>query len=334
MGKFKKLKIFGVCIMFSCILLVSVNSSTVYPFIYLFKGIVSIVDKQGAEGVWKEQIEKVYELGTESIVVSGYPDAKVYLYGPEKINHNLPLIIYIHGGGWSTGTASSVEWYAKLLASNGYIVANVDYSLAPEYAYPASTYQLIEMVNHLYENVGNYGYNPKNIFIGGNSAGAHLSSQLGALISNSDYAKKVGVSVRVPVESIKGILLYNGVYNFETVGECKFPFFDELAWAYVGEKNYENYDRIDELSTVKYITKDYPPVFITVGDVDPLQSQTMEFIQKLEENDVYLKKMLWENTNAGLWHDYIYEQDKEEAQKAYRETVMFVNEEFSYCSKK
>lgn len=118
--------------------------------------------------------------------------------------------------------------------------------------------------------------------------------------------------------------MYNGVYNFDTVGDCRFPFWYKLAWGYTGKRNYTKFDRIDEISTVKHITLDYPSVFITVGDFDPLETQTLEFIEKLEENNIRYDSFLWTRTNANLWHDYIYEQNTEEAIKAYEETVRFI----------
>lgn len=308
------------------VLLIVINSVTYKPFISVFQFLMNKTTVQGNIGEWEPIIDNVKKIGVETIDVDGCPSATVSLYAPDSNVSNLPIIVYIHGGGWCTGTASSVEWFAKLLASNGYVVANVDYSLAPEYAYPTSTFQLIEVVNYLYENADDYGYNADKIFIGGNSAGAHLASQLGALVSNPEYANEVGVSVRVPIECISGIILYNGVYNFDTVGECKFPFFDKLAWAYTGKKKYTDYDRIDELSTVKHVTEDYPAVFITVGDADPLQSQTTEFIQKLEENKVNVRKLLWTDSNTDLWHDYMYEQNRKEAQEALRDTIQFLDE--------
>lgn len=87
-------------------------------------------------------ISEVDLIGKEIIEVPGCPNAEVFLYEKKDGVEKKPLIIYIHGGGWCIGSAAGIEWYAKLLASNGYIVANVDYSLAPEYKYPVSTIQL------------------------------------------------------------------------------------------------------------------------------------------------------------------------------------------------
>lgn len=312
------------CFVAIAMIIVVINFVTYKPFMFLFKGLMNKVDMQGNMGPWEEVIEEVNLLGTESIPVDGYPASKVFLYGGDNAERK-PLIVYIHGGGWSTGSAESVSWYAKLLASNGYIVANVDYSLAPEYKYPASTIQLVETVNYLYENADKYGYDNNCIFIAGNSAGAHLSSQLGAIFTNDKYTNLLNAECRVPAKSIRGLILYNGVYNFDTVGECGFPFFGNLAWSYTGVKEYNKYDRIDELSVIKHIGDNYPPVFITVGDTDPLEPQTLEFIEELKNKSLNYQSLLWTGTKSNLWHDYIYEQNTEEAVKAYEETIEFIS---------
>lgn len=249
------------------VLTVVVNQIFVYPFMWMFRGLMSFTSEQGNPGNYETYTQDVFSSEKISVSVEGYPDAYVTFYSPgEKTQAgDLPVILYIHGGGWSAGNAEAVAWYAKLFASNGYIVANVDYSLAPKHPYPAST-----VLNYLYENAEEYSIN--KIFVGGNSAGAHLASQLGALVSNTDYANEVGVYVNVPRECVRGLLLFNGVYNFDTVKECNFPFFTQLSWAYTGQKNFKSYARINELSTVKHVTEDYLATFITVGDADPLRT--------------------------------------------------------------
>lgn len=324
--RFKVLKITAFILTGLIIAAVIVNQITVRPFMFVFNSLMNLTDEQGNIGPYAEQIDTVREAGSIEVPVSGYPNAGVTLYEPAGRSGNLPLIVYIHGGGWCTGRASAVRSFAKLLASNGCIVANLDYSLAPEYPYPVSTVQIAEAINYLYEHADDYGIDDKNIFIGGNSAGAHLSSQMGGLFTNADYAKEAGVETRIPAENIRGLLLFNGVYNFDTAGECNFPFYKKLAWAYTGVKDYTRYARIDELSTVKYITENYPPTYITVGDIDPLEPQTLEFIEILEKNNVDYTSLLWTGQNTKLYHDYIYELDTKEAVAAYETAVRFIKE--------
>ena len=332
--KFKALNMAAVVFAGLIIAVVLVNQISVRPFMLVFNSLMNLTDEQGNIGSYAEQIETVREVGSIEVPVSGYPNAGVTLYEPVNRSEALPLIVYIHGGGWCTGRASAVRSFAKLLASNGYIVANLDYSLAPEHPYPASTVQITEAINYLYEHADDYGIDDKNIFIGGNSAGAHLSSQMGGLFTNADYAKEVGVETRVPAENIKGLLLFNGVYNFDTAGECNFPFYKKLAWAYTGVKDYTQYERIDDLSTVKHIMEEYPPTYITVGDIDPLEPQTLAFIEMLEKHKVDYTFLLWTGQNTKLYHDYIYELDTKEAVAAYEAAVRFMKEHTTSASDK
>lgn len=332
--RFKALKI--TAFVLACLITgtLIVNQITVRPFMFVFNSLMNLTDEQGNIGPYAEQIETFREMDSFEVPVSGYPNAGVTLYEPAGRSKELPLIVYIHGGGWCTGRASAVRSFAKLLASNGYIVANLDYSLAPDYPYPVSTVQIAEAINYLYEHADDYGIDENSIFIGGNSAGAHLSSQMGGLFTNADYAKDVGVETRVLAKTIKGLLLFNGVYNFDTAGDCNFPFYKKLAWAYTGVKDYTQYGRIDELSTVKHITEEYPPTYITVGDIDPLEPQTLEFIEMLEKSDVDYTSLLWTGQNTKLYHDYIYELDTKEAAAAYEAAVRFMQEHTNSVSDK
>lgn len=308
------------------VLVILINQVTVYPFIWTFRSLLNIVSEQGNIGPYESQISNIEESNKIKVSVDGCEDAEITFYYPQIEKYNLPVIMYIHGGGWSGGNAKAVSSFAKLIASNGYIVANVDYALSPENPYPSSTIQLVEVLNYIYENANQYNMDKNNIFIGGNSAGAHLSSQLGALLSNSKYAKTVGVDIKVPNDSIKGLVLFNGVYNFDTAGDCSFPFFDKFAWAYTGKKDYENYSKIDEMSTIKHIDKNYPSTFITSGDADPLEPQSLEFAKILKEKGIDTTTLFWTGRNIGLYHDYIYELDTKEAQKSYEMMINFLNE--------
>ena len=308
------------------LVVILINQITVYPFVWSFRVLMSMSKQQGNAGPYGDLIDSVQEVTQVKVPVDGCPDASFTVYRPENNQEILPVIVYIHGGGWSLGSAESVSWFAKLLSSNGYIVCNVDYALAPEHPFPTSTFQLVEVVNYIYEHADDYGINRDKIFIGGNSAGAHLSSQIGALFTDKEYARKMGVAPRVPGNAICGLLLFNGVYDFDTAGDCGFFAFGKWIWAYTGQKDYQTYDRLDEMSTIKHITPNYPATFITVGDADPLEPQTMEFVDGLSENGVDHVAFLWTGTGAKLDHDYIYEMNTEQAQKALEMILVFLSE--------
>lgn len=253
------------------------------------------------------------------VKVKDLPDVEILVSYPKNKDKKLPVVMFVHGGGWIGGSAKKVNSYAKLIASYGIVVANVEYSLAPEYQYPTSTIQLVEVLNYIYKNRDLYGIDKNKIFVGGTSAGAHLSSQLGCLSSNKEYRYLLNIK---SVPKINGLLLINGVYNFDTVGECHFPGMSSFIWSYVGDKDYLSYERIGELSTINYITNNYPKVFITAGDKDPLRTQSYELVDVLKKNDVrYVDRFF---NDKHLNHDYVYLLDKDESKKTLEEMIRFI----------
>lgn len=288
---------------------------SIKPFVKMFR-LKNFLDKEHVR--LGDFSNKVKDISTreEIIKIKKYPDCKVYFYSPSYEFDKLPLIMFIHGGGWVGGSAKKIEAFCKLMASYGYVVANVDYSLAPEHRYPVSTHQLMSVLNHIYENSNEYKIDKHKIFVGGTSAGAHLASQIGALVSNKEYAEEMKLEVSVP--KITGLLLINGVYEFETVLDCKFPMMRHFLRAYISPKKWE------EASSLNYITKAYPSVFITVGDKDPLEGQSLKLIDKLKEKEVDYQRKFFKDAN--LFHDFIYLLDNEHSKKTFERMMKYIKD--------
>jgi acetyl esterase/lipase len=102
------------------------------------------------------------------------------------------------------------------------------------------------------------------------------------------------------------------------------PVINLYLWSYTGQRDYAAYDRISELSTVQHITRRYPPVFMTVGDADLLEPQSLELKDVLEKNGVEVQAILFTNTGAGLGHDYMMDLDTQAAQETLERAVHFL----------
>lgn len=262
------------------------------------------------------------------IPVAGAPAAGLLLYTPRKPSAvPRPLVLLIHGGGWIIGEAKQLDSFARLLASEGFVVASLDYSLAPEYQYPTPIRQAAAAIAYLQKHAARYGADPAAFFLAGNSAGAQLSSQLGAMLTNPAFTQEVGVPISLPAGHVKGIILYSGPYNFDTVGKDNFPGFRMYAWSYTGQKDYESYARLDELSTVQHITAAFPATYLTTGDADPLAPQTAELDSVLRANGVAVTSRFWTGSQQGLPHDYIYDLTTKAAQTAFQDVVTFIRKQ-------
>ncbi len=89
----------------------------------------------------------------------------------------LPLVAYLHGGGWAIGTLDAFDPLCRALANtSGLLVASIDYRLAPEHPFPAGLDDARAAVRGLAEQAHELGADPARIGIAGDSAGGNLAA--------------------------------------------------------------------------------------------------------------------------------------------------------------
>ena len=88
-----------------------------------------------------------------------------------------PLIVHVHGGGWKGG--QPLREPQKPFVENGFAVASIRYSYAPEAVFPAQVRDCNSAIKFLRANAAKYGYNAQKIGIVGESAGGHLVAMMG-----------------------------------------------------------------------------------------------------------------------------------------------------------
>lgn len=247
------------------------------------------------------------------------------LYVPEHLEDSLPVILWIHGGGYVGGSKDSRRDYAMTLAHDGYLVANIDYGLAPQQLYPGPLFQANAALDFLQQHAADFGGDMSRIFIGGDSAGAQIASQLSAVLSNSELANTIGVQPAVDSENVRGALLFCGLYNMATVRDSGFPNIDYFLNTYTGTRAFENFEDIKQLSTVRHITPAFPDVFLSVGDGDPLAPQSVELAKHLRAAGVETKTLFFENTDKNLQHEFQYALDTIDGQETLANTLDFLS---------
>lgn len=254
------------------------------------------------------------------------PHSVMDVYYPNDAETLLPVVVYIHGGGFIGGDKSAVQPFAMAMANEGYVVASINYGLAPEQPYPTAITQVNQALAYVAEHIADYGGDSDRLFIAGNSAGAQLTSQVAVLITDEAFAMQMDLQPAIPPRQLQGVVLINGIYNMQTLRATDFPNIGQYMWAYTGAREFETYSRIDEISTIQHITADYPPVFITAGDIDPLQSQTLAMIDALNDHDIDVTSVLFTDENIGLDHDFILNLDQPTSQVTFRQLIEFLNQ--------
>lgn len=100
---------------------------------------------------------------------------KLDLAVPENGPGPFPVIVCLHGGGWSMGSKGSFRKYLPEFANRGYAAAALQYRLAPEHQYPAPIDDVHAAIRYLRANAKRWNLDPARITILGASAGAHLA---------------------------------------------------------------------------------------------------------------------------------------------------------------
>ena len=137
-------------------------------------------------------------------VKNGHERHVLDIYTPDEAGEGkLPVMFWIHGGGWQVGDKSDVALKPKVLTQRGFVFVSTNYRLLPDVEMDVLTEDVAKSLGWVHKNIAKYGGDPKRIFVGGHSAGA----QLAALICTDDrYLKKEGVSFDV----LKGCVPVDG----------------------------------------------------------------------------------------------------------------------------
>ena len=166
----------------------------------------------------------------------------------------LPVVLWIHGGGFISSSAATVADYVTLLASHGYVVANLDYSLAPGSKHPVPVLQADSALRYLAEHAAEYGGDPARIVVGGDSAGAQIASEVAAVETNPELAASLQLAPALEPTQLRGVVLFCGLYDLQTVADTGFPALRTYLWAYTGHRDWTEYPAIDDLSSTETAT--------------------------------------------------------------------------------
>ena len=110
------------------------------------------------------------------------------IYAPPNAK-NLPVVFWIHGGGWQQGDKSDVALKPQWFMQNGFVFVSTNYRLLPEVDMGTLIRDVAKSYGWVEKHIAEYGGDPKRVLVGGHSAGAQLAAILcTCLLYTSDAA--------------------------------------------------------------------------------------------------------------------------------------------------
>lgn len=140
------------------------------------------------------------------------PKQKLDLYFPKEKPQNAPVFLFLHGGGFREGDRAHYGYIARPFAAHGIITAVASYRLTVDgFHYPDQPHDVENALGWLFRNIASYGGNPQRMYVGGHSAGAILSAEIGV---DRSWMRKKGI----PSEALRGIAPVSGPYDLRIGG--------------------------------------------------------------------------------------------------------------------
>jgi acetyl esterase len=211
-------------------------------------------------------------------VRDGVARCRIYRAHDADPDAELPVILYVHGGGFTVGSSDDTDYITRRLArDNGAVVVSADYRLAPEYPFPTPLDDVIDVYAWLSTDAARVGGRPSAIAVAGDSAGSNFAAALPVACDRRSLPQPravvmLGAFVDFAQEqyaSFQRLAPRGIVYDSAFFGFIRSAYLPTTAWD-------------DPLvSPVHADVAHYPPTFLTAGTHDPIIDSARAFAERL-----------------------------------------------------
>lgn len=262
-----------------------------------------------------------------------YPNSFLDItYPNEDINGDRPTLFYFHGGGFFAGSKNMADPMAASdataliddICAQGFNIVNVDYALVPDYFFPVPIIQANRAIEFIDNHKDEYHLNMDKIIIMGQSAGAIITSQLGSVISNPEYAKLLGITPSINPSKIKALVIDDAPLDYKSFSlGTKY-----LIGNYVKGSIYLNDDEISKYNNILHVDENYPFSIELAGEY---RHDMLELSKALDNKGVgHLLIDPYSETNKKLSHCFIsLERTDEISKKAFDKMISTLKDKCS-----
>jgi acetyl esterase/lipase len=229
--------------------------------------------------------------------------------GTEK----LPVYVYFHGGGWTSGDKSALTKYCAVQADTGIVVVNVNYRRAGlrggGFGMRHMLHDANEALRWVAAHIGEHGGDPSTIVLGGDSAGAQIAALLAATTTQPKLADHFRLRPAVTREELGGLVLHCGAVDFSVLFEPGFIMSHDFARMLLpGYRRHRmkpaSLQRASRwLSPIEWVDEHFPPVLVTTSERDIFYHANVNFAKKAEAAGIPVEFVSygWDSRTEHTW---------------------------------
>ncbi|MBJ8347120.1 alpha/beta hydrolase [Antrihabitans sp. YC2-6] len=229
------------------------------------------------------------------------PDVTIRFFTPENAVGPLPVLLWIHGGGFAIGTAQSSDPYCvDVIRELGFAVASVEYRLAPETPFPGPLHDCYAALLFIHAHADELGIDPNRIAVGGQSAGGGLAA--GTVLKARDEGVVPVAFQLLEIPELDDRLTTTSMTEFVDTPMWHRPN-AILSWQYYlgdsytgpsdpGVSIYAAPSRATDLSGL-------PPTYLCTMELDPLRDEGIDYALRLLQAGVSVELHSYPGTFHG-----------------------------------
>lgn len=175
----------------------------------------------------------------------------VWTPGPRRPGAGLPVVIFLYGGGWVSGSRQDYGFAGSAYAGKGFVTILPDYRLVPAVRFPSFLEDGALAVRWARDHAAEFGGDPRRISLAGHSAGAYNAAMLAL---DGHYLRDAGVDPRI----VRAAALLAAPTDF-------YPFTEQRGRDALGQ-----WPRPQETQPIHFARADAPPLFLAAGTADDI----------------------------------------------------------------
>lgn len=230
----------------------------------------------------------------------GAPDVRILLYQPTQTPQSTAALLWLHGGGYVSGSVDLEDIRARSIAAElGCVMVSVDYRLAPETPFPGPLEDCYAVLRWLHANAGELGVDTGRLAVGGGSAGGGLAAALALLARDRGEIPLAFQVLIAPMLDDRTVVIepphpYTGEFIWTRES-------NRFGWASLlgqepgsdGISPYAAAARAENLARL-------PSTFIAVGALDLFLEEDMEYARRLTRAGVPTELHVY----PGVYHGF------------------------------
>ncbi|RFA11259.1 hypothetical protein B7R54_12335 [Subtercola boreus] len=268
-------------------------------------------------------------------VGDGHPAHRLDVIAPTPVlapRALLPVYIYLHGGGWTSGDKATVTKYCAHQAATGMVVVNVNYRRAGRFQMDHQLADADAAVRWVHENIRAHGGDPARVVLGGDSAGGHIAALFTATSGSPELRAHFGMTAEKATPTVQGLVLHCSAVDFSMffarapiLGRGFVRLLHPRGTAAAPARRGTLRRAAAYLSPIEWIGPGHPAVFVTTSASDYFYESNLRFVERLRAALVPVETIIYPSANANTRHTWQQNYRYPESQTVWQRVTTFVN---------